>query len=81
MTSRTRRLVEEISLSVPVMSGERILSCLTVRFTATAVPLKTALERFLPRLKALRGQDQPFIRRSYRPRRKKVRRNGLLKER
>ena len=52
VTSRTRRLIEEISLSVPVMSGERILSCLTVRFTATAVPLKAALERFLPRLKA-----------------------------
>jgi IclR family mhp operon transcriptional activator len=51
VTSRTRRLVEEISLSVPVMSGECILSSLTVRFTATAVPLKAALERFLPKLK------------------------------
>jgi len=56
VTSRTRRLIEEISLSVPVMSGERILSCLTVRFTATAVPLKAALERFLPRLKACAGR-------------------------
>ncbi len=56
VTSRTRRLVEEISLSVPVMTGERILSCLTVRFTATAVPLKTALERFLPRLKQCAGK-------------------------
>jgi IclR family mhp operon transcriptional activator len=52
VTSRTRRLVEEISLSVPVLAGERILCCLSVRFTATAVPLKAALERFLPRLKA-----------------------------
>ena len=56
VTSRTRRLVEEISLSVPVMSGERILSCLTVRFTGTAVPLKIALERFLPRLRACAGR-------------------------
>ena len=56
VTSRTRRLVEEINLSVPVMTGERILSCLTVRFTATAVPLKTALERFLPRLKHCAGR-------------------------
>jgi IclR family transcriptional regulator, mhp operon transcriptional activator len=50
-TSRTRRLVEEVSVSVPVMTGERILACLTVRFSASAVPLKLALERFLPRLK------------------------------
>jgi IclR family mhp operon transcriptional activator len=56
VTSRNRRLVEEISLSVPVMTGERILSCLTVRFTATAVPLKIALERFLPRLKHCAGR-------------------------
>jgi IclR family mhp operon transcriptional activator len=50
-TSRTRRLVEEVSVSVPVMSGERILSCLTVRFSASALPLKLALERFVPKLK------------------------------
>lgn len=56
VTSRTRRLAEEISLSVPVLAEERIISCLTVRFTATAVPLKTALERFLPRLKACAGR-------------------------
>jgi hypothetical protein len=43
-------------LSVPVLSGERILSCLAVRFTATAVPLKAALERFLPRLKYCAGR-------------------------
>jgi IclR family mhp operon transcriptional activator len=48
--SRTRRLVEETGLSVPVMLEERILACLTVRFAASAVPLKSALERFLPRL-------------------------------
>jgi IclR family transcriptional regulator, mhp operon transcriptional activator len=50
-TSRARRLVEEVSVSVPVMTGERILACLTVRFSASAVPLKLALERFLPKLK------------------------------
>jgi IclR family mhp operon transcriptional activator len=49
--SRTRRLVEESGLSVPIMLDERILACLTVRFATSAVPLKTALERFLPRLK------------------------------
>jgi IclR family transcriptional regulator, mhp operon transcriptional activator len=49
--SRTRRLIEETSACVPVMLGERILACLTVRFAASALPLKTALERFLPNLK------------------------------
>ena len=49
-TARTRRLMEEASLSVPVMQGERVLAVLTVRFATSAVPLKTALERFLPKL-------------------------------
>jgi IclR family transcriptional regulator, mhp operon transcriptional activator len=50
-TSRARRLVEEVSVSVPVMTGERMVACLTVRFSASALPLKLALERFLPKLK------------------------------
>jgi IclR family mhp operon transcriptional activator len=50
-TSRIRRLVEEISLSVPVLSEDRILACLTVRFAANALPQKTGIERFLPKLK------------------------------
>jgi IclR family mhp operon transcriptional activator len=50
-TSRARRSVEEISLSVPVISDGRVLACLCVRFAATAVPLQTALERFLPKLR------------------------------
>jgi IclR family mhp operon transcriptional activator len=49
--SRTRRLVEEIAVSVPVLCEERILACLTVRFTASALPLKAGIERFLPKLK------------------------------
>ena len=50
-TSRTRRLVEEISVSVPVLSEDRVLACLTVRFAATAVPQRAGIERFLPRLR------------------------------
>jgi IclR family mhp operon transcriptional activator len=49
--SRTRRLVEEIAVSVPVMVDDRVLACLTVRFAASAVPLNTALDRFLPKLR------------------------------
>ena len=49
--TRTRRLVEEISLSVPVLLHDRVLASLTVRFTASAMPQKTGVERFLPKLR------------------------------
>jgi IclR family mhp operon transcriptional activator len=49
---RARRVSDEISLAVPVRVDEEVLACLTVRFSASAVPMKTALERFLPRLTA-----------------------------
>jgi IclR family mhp operon transcriptional activator len=46
------RVSDEISLAVPVRIDDRVLACLTVRFSAAAVPMKVALERFLPRLEA-----------------------------
>jgi IclR family mhp operon transcriptional activator len=49
--TRTRRLMEEVSLSVPVLLDDRLLASLTVRFAASAVPLKSGLERFLPKLR------------------------------
>ena len=49
--TRNRRLVEEISLSVPILLHDRVLACLTVRFAAAAVPLRSGLERFLPKLR------------------------------
>jgi IclR family transcriptional regulator, mhp operon transcriptional activator len=49
--TRTRRLVEEVSMSVPVMLHDRVLAVLTVRFVSSAVPLKSAVERFLPKLR------------------------------
>lgn len=49
--TRTRRLVEEYTLSVPVPLNDRTLAALTVRFIASALPLKTGLERFLPKLR------------------------------
>ena len=49
--ARTRRLVEELSISVPVALQNQALAVLTVRFAASAVPLKAGLERFLPKLR------------------------------
>jgi IclR family mhp operon transcriptional activator len=49
--TRTRRLVDEVSVSVPVNSRDGVLAVLTVRFTPSAVSLKSGLERFLPKLR------------------------------
>jgi len=50
-TCCTRRILEEISLSVPVMVDDRVLACLTVRFASSALPLKTGIERLFPKLR------------------------------
>lgn len=50
-STKTRRLVDEVSLALPVNSRDRVFASLTVRFITSAVPLKTALERFLPKLR------------------------------
>lgn len=50
-TLRARRISDEVSLAVPVSLEDRGLACLSVRFAASAVPMKLALERFLPRLR------------------------------
>jgi IclR family transcriptional regulator, mhp operon transcriptional activator len=47
---RSRRITEEAAISVPVLIGERVLAAVTVRFAASAVPLRLAIERFVPKL-------------------------------
>ncbi len=49
--TRTRRLMEEISLSVPIVLDDHVVAGLTVRFASSAVPLKAGVERFLPKLR------------------------------
>jgi IclR family mhp operon transcriptional activator len=49
--TRSRRLVEEVSMSVPVAMADTLPAVLTVRFISAAVPLKSAAERFLPKLR------------------------------
>jgi IclR family mhp operon transcriptional activator len=49
--TRTRRLVDEITISVPIALGDRTVAGLTMRLVASAMPVKTALERFLPKLR------------------------------
>jgi DNA-binding IclR family transcriptional regulator len=49
-STQSRRLVEEFSISIPVKQAD-LIAILTVRFAASAVPLQTGLERFLPKLR------------------------------
>jgi DNA-binding IclR family transcriptional regulator len=47
---RTRRVSEEVAMSVPVLIDDRVLATIAVRFSASAVPLGLAIERFIPKL-------------------------------
>jgi IclR family mhp operon transcriptional activator len=51
MAHRARRVSEEISLAIPVRAKDRILATVTVRYAATAVPLRSAVEQFLPKMR------------------------------
>ena len=48
---RPRRVYDEISIAVPIMIDDRVLAAVMVRFSGTAVPLKLAVDRFLPKLR------------------------------
>ncbi len=48
---RARRVSDEISIAVPIMNEDRVLASVTIRFSGSAVPLKMAVERFLPKLR------------------------------
>ncbi len=51
MARRARRVSEETSLAIPVRVKEQVMATLSVRYAATAVPLSTAVEQFLPKMR------------------------------
>ncbi len=51
IAQRARRVSEETSIAIPVRYKERVLATISVRFAATAVPLRTAIEQFLPKMR------------------------------
>jgi len=53
MAHRARRVSDETSLAIPVRAKNRILAAVTVRYAATAVPLRTAVEQFLPKMREM----------------------------
>jgi DNA-binding IclR family transcriptional regulator len=38
-------------MAVPIMIDDRVLAAVTIRFSGSAVPLKLAVDRFLPKLR------------------------------
>lgn len=48
---RARRVSDEISISVPIQVDDRVLACVTVRFSGAAVPIKAATDKFVPKLR------------------------------
>lgn len=63
VAQRARRVSEETSLAIPVQAHGRVLAALSVRFASTAVPLATAADRFLPKMRALASNiEREFIR-------------------
>jgi len=52
----TRHLTEETSLSVPVMVGQELFAVLSIRHAGSGLQPKTAIERFLPKLRHSAGK-------------------------
>ncbi len=62
MAQRARRVSEETTLAVPVRAKERVMATISVRYAATAVPLRTAVEQFLPKMREVVAKiEQEFI--------------------
>lgn len=51
MAQRARRVSEEISLAIPLQAKNRVLATISVRFAASAVPLRSAVEEFVPKMR------------------------------
>ena len=52
LSQRARRVSEETSIAIPVRIEDQVRASVTVRFAATALPLPTAIEEFLPKMRA-----------------------------
>lgn len=66
MAQRARRVSEETSLAVPIHLKDRIVATVSVRYAATAVPLRTAIEQFLPKMRDVALKiEQGFAQKAY----------------
>jgi IclR family transcriptional regulator, mhp operon transcriptional activator len=56
MSRRSRRLSEETSLALPLRARTRVIAALALRYPATALPLRSAVEQFLPKMRDVVGK-------------------------
>ena len=64
----TKRVSDEVSIAVPIVLEDKVLAAVVVRFAETAVPLKIAVERFVPKLReAAQRIKQTFIEQQLNP--------------
>jgi len=56
MAQRTRRASEETNLALPLQVNDRILATVALRYATTAVPLRSAIEQFLPKMREITGK-------------------------
>ena len=47
----SKRVCDEISMAVPIVVEDQVLAAVVVRFAESAVPVKIAVERFIPKLR------------------------------
>jgi IclR family transcriptional regulator, mhp operon transcriptional activator len=53
---RARRASDEANLAIPIQLSERMLVALSVRFSGATVPVKTAVEKYLPTMREAAGK-------------------------
>jgi IclR family mhp operon transcriptional activator len=51
MARRARRVSDETTLAIPLRLADQVIATLGVRFAATALPLQSAIEQFLPKMR------------------------------
>ena len=51
LSQRARRISQEVTLALPLRAADRVLGTLAVRFAATAVPLRRAIDQFMPKMR------------------------------
>ena len=62
LARRTRRVLEETSLAVPVGTQKRIVAVLTIRFAGGDLTPRAAIEQFIPRLREIAKNIQSQVR-------------------
>lgn len=62
VSRRKRRISDELSFSVPIISNDRLLASVALRCSSTAVPESEGVQRFVPKLRAVAQQiGQDFV--------------------